>query len=114
MTAMAFRQKLVRCVALALLLRASVDLLVGDFLEASPFDHTSTVGGPAPNDSEETPSSPESEDDQGDGCFCCSSRILISAVLELAPPEVSSFALLLADLAEPATEPSRIFHPPRA
>ena len=113
MNPMAFRQKLVRFVALALLLRAGVDLFVGDFLEASTSEQTSTVGGPAPSDSEENPSSPGDADDQGDGCFCCSSRVLISAPLELALPEVTSFTLLVADPAEPATEPARIFHPPR-
>ena len=114
MTAMAFRQKLVRCVALALLLRAGVDLLVGDFLEASTFDQTSTVGDPAPNDPEENPSSPGEEDDHGDDCFCCCTHVAISPIIELGLLEVTSFALLVADPAEPDTEPSRIFHPPRA
>ena len=111
---MAFRQKLVRCVALALLLRAGVDLFVGDFLEASTFDQSSAVGGPAQNESVENPSSPGDADDHGDDCFCCCSHVVISPIIELGPPELTSFTLLIADPSEPATEPSRVFHPPRA
>ena len=105
--------KVIRSAALALLLSAGVDLFVLDFSIPSLCDETGTASN-LNQSPEESPLAPQNTNGYRDDCFCCCSHVVISHAVELIPLGLMELAFSPDEPAGPTTEPSLIYHPPRA
>lgn len=98
-------RKVVRSVALALLVSAAVDLFVVDLVASPPCART--VGAASTSEPGQRP-------DADDDCFCCCSHIVPGRAPDLARASLIGPQAAPQEPAEPASKPTSIYHPPRA
>jgi len=89
-----------RVAALCLLLLTGVELFACELLYPNGCE---SYGSPA---SQQTQSD--------DNCFCCCFHIMVARLIQLDHQETPIFAWVEPDTGRPQTQPSRIYHPPRA
>ena len=114
---MSLWRKIVRSAALVLLLNAGVDLLLVDALGPALYAETGSARQIARGEaaqSQNPSSSGGAKQFPDDDCFCCCSHIVISHSADVTPADVISFALPSPSSSKPLSEPTCIYHPPRA
>jgi len=101
---MALWQKVVRCVALALVLSAAFDLVVIDVSAPSLC-----AEGDDPSEGRQA----DPQQNSADNCFCCCTHVVPVRMVTFEPVGLIAWAPTATPAAEPASEPTAIYHAPK-